>query len=86
MSKPDRFDLEQQITDCWSVVDEIKTFTRWVFDSQKEPSDDEQMNYLIGLETIYRVKFEKLFNTYETMVHNSSQLDLWDDFFNGENP
>lgn len=86
MSKPTPFDLEQQIMECWGVTDDIKTFTKWVFDSKKAPSDDEQMNYLIGLETIYRVKFEKLFEIFETFVVSPTQPDLFEDFFNGENP
>lgn len=70
MSQITRFDLEQQIMECWSVVDDIKTFMPWVYDSPREtmPSEDDQMNYLIGLTTIYQVKFERLFETYEKCI------------------
>lgn len=62
----DRFDLEEQIMDCWGVVDDIKT----VYSSgdNREVSEDEMMNALVGLQTIYQMKFEKLYQTFELMV------------------
>jgi len=32
-------------------------------------TDDQLANYLLGLETIYQVKFEQLFNMFEQMVN-----------------
>ena len=31
---------------------------------------DEVANYLLGLETIYGIKFDTLFNTFEKMIKN----------------
>lgn len=59
----DIFDLEQQILDCWHIVDDLKVLEEGVLD--KGISVDEIANISIGLEKLYQLKFEKLFNTFE---------------------
>jgi hypothetical protein len=63
----DRFDLEQQILGCWSITDEIKLLNEQVLENNNF-TKDQISNYLLGLETIYAVKFEKTFNTFETLI------------------
>ena len=69
-----RFDLEQEIMNCWHVVDDIKTLTNRVYDSPQPLTEDELGNALIGLQTIYQMKFEILFETFEQCIKNG-QLD-----------
>ena len=64
----DRFDLEAAIMECWNVTDDIGTYIKWAFDSPTEPSEDERMNYLIGLQQIYQVKFYLLFDVFEEVL------------------
>lgn len=64
----DRFDLEAAIMECWNVTDDIGTYIKWVFDSPEEPTEDERMNYLIGLQQIYQVKFDLLFRIFEEVL------------------
>jgi hypothetical protein len=63
----DRFDLESDIMNCWSIVEDIKELNRCMLDRRKM-TEDEISNYLLGLETIYQVKFERLFETFEKML------------------
>lgn len=63
----DRFDLEQQIMNCWSVVDDIKTLHKQFMDNGPM-TEDQVSNYLLGLETIYQVKFEHLFEIFEQLI------------------
>jgi len=74
----DRFDLETDIMTCWNVVEDIKELSRCMLDRRKM-SEDEISNYLLGLETIYQVKFERLFETFEQMVHNRKFDESRDD-------
>lgn len=61
----DRFKLEEQIQHCWQVVDDLKT----VYHSEKLYEDENEMqNVLLGLFTLYQLKFEELFATYEKLV------------------
>jgi len=70
----DRFDLEQDIMTCWSVVDDIKELSRSKMD-RRDMTEDEVNNYLLGLETIYQIKFERLFETYEMLVRQNAFKD-----------
>jgi len=60
-----RFDFEQQIMDCWGVVDDIKTI--YNADDLRELSKDEMQNLLLGLYTMYQLKFEILFKMFEDL-------------------
>lgn len=62
----DRFDLEQEIMNCWSVVEDVKALRETI--SNNLVTQDFQENYLLGLETIYQVKFEKLWATFEQCI------------------
>jgi len=57
-SQVDRFDLEQQIMQCWNMVDDVKLFAE-----QGAPSDE-----FAALATVYHRKFETLFDTFELML------------------
>lgn len=63
----DRFDLEQQIMTCWSVVDDIKALNNQ-YQNVGNMTQDQVANYLLGLETIYQVKFEQLFAMFEQLI------------------
>lgn len=69
-----RFDLEQDIMNCWNVVSDIKELSRGMLD-RRPMSEDEISNYLLGLETIYQVKFERLFETFEMLVKDGKITD-----------
>lgn len=64
----DRFDFEQQIMTCWNVVEDIKAI--YELSDLRQPSEDEMSNLLLGLQAMYQIKFEKLMDMFEKMVHN----------------
>lgn len=63
--KDDIFDLEQSIMNCWSVVEDIKLLNENVCDRPKPLTEDEISNILIGLESLYQLKFDKLWANFE---------------------
>ena len=63
----DRFDLEQNIMKCWSVTDDIDMVYKNVMES--DMTNDDIANALLGLKTLYNMKFEELFSNFETLVH-----------------
>ena len=67
MKKPNRFDFEQQMMDCWGVVDDIKTI--YYLGDLRDTTEDEMQNLLLGLFTMYQVKFEVLQKMFEDLVH-----------------
>ena len=60
----DRFDLEQDIMNCWNIVEDMKT----IYDMLDYTDQDKVMNSLLGLQTLYQMKFEKLWATFEQVV------------------
>ena len=67
----DRFDLEQQIMNCWNIIEDIKLLNAGVLEGRPDGgsmTQDEVSNYLLGLESIYSLKFEQAFDTFSTLV------------------
>ena len=71
-TKIDRFALEEHIMECWNVVNDIRALNRQMQD-YNDLTPDDIANYLLGLETIYAVKFNQLQHVFETLV---SRRDL----------
>ena len=66
MKSPDRFDLEQQLLECWRITDDIKT----VLKITEAEDIDRTQNALIGLREIYEQKFNDLWDTFLTLVQD----------------
>jgi hypothetical protein len=66
--KYDRFDLEQLILKNWEITTEIKHLRELISDGK--PTQDQVENYLLGLETIYEVKFNKLWDCFEELCQH----------------
>lgn len=62
------YDLEPHIMDCWSVCNDLETVFRQVGDGERDPTQDEMMNALIGIQQVYEWKFEQLFFKYEQVM------------------
>lgn len=58
-----RFDLEQEIMDCWGIVEDLDI----VYHAHGD-KDNELANVLLGLRTLYSLKFERLWDTFEDCV------------------
>ena len=66
-----RFDLEQQIMQCWGIVDELD----YVLEAVEEGDEDKIFNLLIGLKELYARKFDKMFNTFGQCI-KKGELEL----------
>jgi hypothetical protein len=64
----DRFDFEQQIVKCWSVVDDLKELDEGLFEEWLVFDKDTVSNHILGLANSYDVKFHKLWNLFESVV------------------
>ena len=60
----DRFDLEQNIMQCWNVCDDIQL----LLDSWDKLDEDAKLNFLIGLKQMYQLKFERTWTNFEVCV------------------
>ena len=67
-------DLEQHIMECWQLVDDVKLLYEQVLDKDLHKDQDKLANALLGLYTIYGMKFERAFNTYEEALEHHYNL------------
>jgi hypothetical protein len=68
------YKLEEKIMAAWSIIDDIRLLAET--QSDRKMSQDELENYLLGLETIYKVKFEDLFSQYEKLLQEQYQDNM----------
>ena len=68
----DRFDLEQNILDCWKITDDVNLLYKNVM--EEELDKDKISNVLLGLQAIYSMRFEQLWETFENLV-SKRELD-----------
>lgn len=67
-------DLTPAIFDCWKVCSDLETLFKQIGDGERDPTQDEMMNALIGMQQLYEWKFEQLFLVYERFMleqHNA---------------
>lgn len=62
----DRFDLEQGIMKCWNVTDDIELVYRNVM--ERDMSKDDIANALLGLKTLYDMRFNETFDGFTQLV------------------
>ena len=67
-----RFDLEEAITEVFTFDEELETIIYRVGDSPVTPTEDELLNMMIGIKELNKVRFEKLWNTFEALVANGT--------------
>jgi hypothetical protein len=65
MKEKNRFDLEQEILNAWHIVSDLKV----LIDNWDKTTEDDKQNIIIGLMSLYGLKFEALFETYEQCVY-----------------
>ena len=68
MTKP--YELEEKIMDCWHVCDDLQVVFKQIGDGEREPTEDEMMNTLMGMQQLYQWKFEQLFFEYEELCRD----------------
>jgi hypothetical protein len=61
-----RFDLEQEILNCWRIVDDLKILNEAVL--EQDADRDKISNILTGLADLYEMKFNKTFEIFEECI------------------
>lgn len=60
----DRFDMEQELLECWKVVNDIELFVQQDADAEK----------FKALSVYYEQKFQRLWETFEMLTHKGKIL------------
>jgi hypothetical protein len=64
----DRFDLEDQIMQCWNVVSDLKVISESIIEGRSACDPDSVYNIVSGVATLYELKFGQLFRIFESLV------------------
>jgi len=59
------FDLEQSIMQCWNVCDDIDLVYSQTMNHSTPLTQDEMANILLGMKSLYNMKFEKCLSDLE---------------------
>lgn len=66
-------ECEEYMLDCWQIVDDIYLIAEYMNDEMVEIIQrDNISNLLMGLESLYELKFKKLWKNYTTFIVNNS--------------
>lgn len=68
----DRFELEQKIMECWNITSDINSLIEGI--SDKNLSNDEIVNILLGIKGLYDLKFDQMFYIFETLIKEKKIL------------
>jgi hypothetical protein len=66
-------ELEPMIMDCWSVCNDLETVFRQIGDGEREPTQDELINTLLGMRQLYHWKFEQLYFKYDDVLKSQRE-------------
>lgn len=69
--------LEDEILSCWCITDEIGTVYESIMND--DMSKDEIANILLGLQQLYNIKFNRMFEQYSKMLSKGLIQPLPDD-------
>lgn len=73
MNKFDIFDFEQSIMHCWNITTDLRYVYEKVIESNSADVD-EITNALLGIETLYEIKFNKLFADFESLCREYHEM------------
>jgi hypothetical protein len=74
----DRFNLEAEIMSVWNTKDDLNAITSRMMDDPDPMTEDEIANVLIGLSELHDIRCKKLFNVFESMVHDEQFVEKQD--------
>ena len=67
----DKFDFEQQIIKCWNVTDDLREVSEYFLEHHDSNfTKDKVANTLIGYAEMYDIKFNKLWDLFESVHMN----------------
>jgi hypothetical protein len=70
METRDRFELEQQLLQCWHITDDINTVINYIAQQPDIPAtnQDELLNMLGGLRSLYHYRFRDMMNLFNELI------------------
>ena len=70
MKVVNRFELEQQLLQCWHITDDINTVINYIAQQPDIPAtnQDELLNMLGGMKSLYHHRFRDMMKLFEALI------------------
>lgn len=68
--------FESDMSDTYNIFNELETILYKVGDAPTQPTEDELMNMLIGVIDLHKVRYEKMWASWNEFQKQNTKVDI----------
>jgi len=68
--------FESDMSDTYNIFNELETILYKVGDAPAQPTEDELMNMLIGVIDLHKVRYEKMWASWNEFQKQNTKVDI----------
>ena len=68
--------FESDMSDTYNIFNELETILYKVGDATTQPTEDELMNMLIGVIDLHKVRYEKMWESWNEFQKQNAKIDI----------
>ena len=68
--------FESSMSDTYNIFNELETILYKVGDAPTQPTEDELMNMLIGVIDLHKVRYEKMWTSWEDFKKQNTKIEV----------
>ena len=68
--------FESDMSDTYNIFNELETILYKVGDAPTQPTEDELMNMLIGVIDLHKVRYEKMWASWNEFQKQNTKIDI----------
>jgi uncharacterized protein (UPF0218 family) len=68
--------FESDMSDTYNIFNELETILYKVGDASTQPTEDELMNMLIGVIDLHKVRYEKMWASWNEFQKQNTKVDI----------
>ena len=68
--------FESDMSDTYNIFNELETILYKVGDAPTQPTEDELMNMLIGVMDLHKVRYEKMWESWNNFQKQNTKIDI----------
>tara|TARA_B100001093_G_scaffold169510_1_gene162270 strand:+ start:1221 stop:1448 length:228 start_codon:yes stop_codon:yes gene_type:complete len=68
--------FESDMSDTYNIFNELETILYKVGDAPTQPTEDQLMNMLIGVMDLHKVRYEKMWASWNDFQKKNTKIDI----------
>jgi hypothetical protein len=68
--------FESDMSDTYNIFNELETILYKVGDAPTQPTEDQLMNMLIGVIDLHKVRYEKMWASWDEFQKQNTKIDI----------